>query len=310
VYVLTGHGELSRDERGPNGLSDLVAQLDVERFDTESLDLLKTGREGELPDVPQDASVVLIAGPRTELTPEEEDILLSWVGRGGPILFALELGYPTPKILSRMGVTIPEGAVADKQFFPPHYDRPVPQYRPHPLTQELVEYNLPTVLVHPGSVRVDDPLPQGVRVDPVLTNSRFGWIELGGPLVDGAYALDKGIDIEGTANMAVAIDLAPGLGLVRASKQRARMLVMGDAEWMTNSLLKEGPGNEVFATSAINWLAGEDERLRAGGARSATIRQLALTQEETSTLRWLSLAVMPLVVVVAGIGTWASRRGR
>ena len=75
-------------------------------------------------------------------------------------------------------------------------------------------------------------------------------------------------------------------------------------------MLHEGPGNEALATNAINWLAGEDERLRAGGARPPTQPLLALTPEEMGTLRWLSLAVMPLIVGLAGIGTWAARRGR
>jgi hypothetical protein len=89
-----GHGEQSVADRGPNGLSDLVASLDIERFDTESLTLLQTGREGEIPMVPDDASVVFIAGPKADLTPDEEDILLDYVGRGGSLLYTLELGTP------------------------------------------------------------------------------------------------------------------------------------------------------------------------------------------------------------------------
>ena len=310
VYVLTGHGEQSRDDRGPNGLSDLVASLDIERFDTESLSLLQTGREGEIPVVPDDASVVFVAGPKADLTPDEEDILLDYVGRGGSLLYTLELGEAVPHMLSRIGLSVPEGAVADKEVFHPHNDRPVPMYRPHPITTELAEANLQTMLVHPAPIRIDDQARQGVRAEPVLTTSRAGWIEIGGELQNGAYAMDPGIDVEGVANMAVALELAPGGGLVRASKLPARVLVMGDAEAFSNAVIHEGPGNEALATNAINWLAGEDERLRAGGARPPTQPLLALTPEEMGTLRWLSLAVMPLLVGLAGLGTWSARRGR
>jgi hypothetical protein len=213
-------------------------------------------------------------------------------------------------MLSRFGLSVPEGAVADKEVFHPHNDRPVPLYRQHPITAELAESNLQTMLVHPAPIKIDDPPPAGVHAEPVLTTSRFGWIEIGGALQNGAYVMDPGIDVEGVANMAVALELAPGGGVVRASKQPARVLVMGDAECFSNAVLHEGPGNEALATNAINWLAGEDERLRAGGARPPTQPLLALTPEEMGTLRWLSLAVMPLIVGLAGIGTWAARRGR
>jgi hypothetical protein len=110
--------------------------------------------------------------------------------------------------------------------------------------------------------------------------------------------------------MAVALELRPGGGLVRASKQPARVLVMGDAECFSNAVLHEGPGNEALATNAINWLAGEDERLRAGGARPPTQPLLALTPEEMGNAPLAQPRGHAADRRPGGIGMWAARRGR
>ena len=78
----------------------------------------------------------------------------------------------------------------------------------------------------------------------------------------------------------------------------------------TNTLLAEGPGNQLLATNMIHWLAGEDRRLDVGVGRTAKVRRLAITQEEMGTLRLLSLGLMPSLVFLVGLLTWRSRRGR
>jgi ABC-2 type transport system permease protein len=310
VYVVTGHGELQVDGRGPDGLTDLVATLDQERFDVEPLDLLRTTAESAVPGIPDDAALLFLARPTAALTPQEEDIILAWVGRGGPLLVAVDVGAPGPALLRRMGVTVPDGVVLDKVLLFPYPDRPVPRYRNHPITTDLAEGNLVTVLAHPAGVVVASPAPEGVLSVPVLSTTRDGWIERGGSVVGGAATYDPGIDGAGPVDLAVALELAPGRGLVRQGKPAARVLVVADADAFTNAILAEGPGNAAFALNAVNWLVGEDERLAVRVGRSAGVRRLALTQEQTGTLRWVSLLLMPALVTALGTLTFWLRRGR
>lgn len=310
VYVLTGHGDLDPEEQGPDGLSHLADVLDEERYEVQKLDLMRAGREGEAPDVPADAAVVFVARPEAVLTPQEEDVLLAWLGRGSPILFAVDIGAPPPPLLSRMGVQIPEGMALDTRLIFPYRDRPEPVYKSHPIVEELRADEKKTVLAAPASVSTADPAPPGLRYTPVLTTSRDGWIDRGGSLKDGLAIFEPDVDIKGPVNLAVAVDVASGSGLVRAGKPPARVFVAGDADMFTNALMDEGPGNEAFAVNTIHWLAGEEARMGVGVTRKRDVRRLALTEEEAGTIRWLSLGLMPGLVALAGLLTWWTRRGR
>ncbi len=313
VYFLTGHGDLDPEASGPDGLSELAAALDQERYDVEALDLLRSDREGELPVVPDDAAVVVVARPQQPLTPQEEDSLLAWVGRGGPLLVLVDVGSPVPDLVGRMGLTVPEGVALQPEMQVPYRDRPIPRYGRHPVAAALMEEKLATVLAYPAPLKALDPLPEGVRVTEVLSTTRGGWIDRGGALVGGGAVYEPEIDGEGPVDLALALELLPGRGLVRSSKPVARVMVVGDGDLFTNAVLGEAPGNAPFAINAVHWLAGEDRRLgvTVGTVGRATrSRRLALTQEELGMLRIITLGFMPLVVVVFGVGTWLARRGR
>ncbi len=310
VYVLSGHGDLAPDEPGPDGLSELAELLDQERYDLEALDLIRSDRGGELPTIPDDAAAVFVARPQRALTEQEEDLLLSWVGRGGPLLIAVDVGTPLPALLDRVGVSVPPGVVLQQEMQVPFRDRPIPRLRSHAITGELREQKLVTVVAHAAPVVTSEA--EGVRARPVMSTTRSGWIERGGALVGGGAVYEAGIDGEGPVDLAVSLELIPGKGLVRSSKGRARIAVFGDGDAFTNALMGEGPGNATLALNTIHWLVGDDRRLGAGGSvgRATRVRRLALTEQEMGTLRAVTLGFMPGVVLLFGMFTWLSRRGR
>jgi hypothetical protein len=313
IYVLSGHGELDPEDQGPSGLSELVGELDRERYDVETLDLLRSDREGALPTVPDDAALVFLARPEQPLTPQEEDALLAWVGRGGAVFAALDVGLPVPELLSRVGITVPDGVALQPEMQVPYRDRPIPLYGSHSITTALLEDGLPTVLAHPAPLLLADSPPAGVRLSPLLRSTRGGWIDRGGAVVGGGAVYEPEIDGEGPVIMAAAVDLRPGSPLVRSGKPQGRMVVVGDGDAFTNALIGETPGNSVFAVNIVHWLAREDRRLGATVGtvgKAAKVRRLALTQEDLGRLRWLSLGLMPLLVAGLGLAAQLSRRGR
>jgi hypothetical protein len=311
VYVLQNHGELQLQDIGPDGLSSLAGALDQERYDVDSIDLLSSTREGEIPQVPDDAAVVFVPRPKGTLTAQEEDILLSYLGRGGSLLFAVDVGTPVADLVRRLGVIVPDGIAMDSKVIAPYRDRPVPAYAQHEITAEVSESGLISMLGAPAPLLIPEEPPAGVQFFPLLSTSRRGWIERGGPAAENGNAeYQPAIDGAGPAIMAAAAVVYPGQGLVRSSRPAARVVVVGDSEMFTNALLAEGPGNQLLATNMIHWLAGEDRRLEVGVGRTAKVRRLAITQEEMASLRLLSLGLMPSLVFLAGLITWRSRRGR
>ncbi len=61
VYLLKGHGELSPESNEPDGFSTAKGQIEKQNYKVEDLVLMQA------PGIPQDAAVVIIAGPKTDL---------------------------------------------------------------------------------------------------------------------------------------------------------------------------------------------------------------------------------------------------
>src|SRR5206468_13116749 len=81
VYVVKGHGEreIGNSERG--GLSQAKEQMEKANYEVKELVL---ARETKVPD---DAAVVMVPGPRTDLFPQELTALDVYIGRGGKAFF-------------------------------------------------------------------------------------------------------------------------------------------------------------------------------------------------------------------------------
>lgn len=307
VYALVGHGEMAPDSHDPDGLAELAAALDQERYGVKPLDLVRDRKPDEAPRVPDDAAAVLIVRPTVAIPAAEEDVLLSWFAAGGSLLFAVEPQGAVPDLLGRFGVAVPSGYVLDKVLLYPFPDRPVPRYRSHPITQAVLDEDLVTWLNRAAPVQAGVPATPGVRSSALLETSRDGWIERGGAPVDGHAVYDADVDGAGPASMALALDVTPESGLVR--KKPGRVVVLGDADMVGNGMIAEGPGNLSFAINAVRWLVGDDERMSVVGRPSA-VRRLTLTDEDRGRIQWLAMGIAPLLVALAAGGVWASRRGR
>jgi hypothetical protein len=310
IYSLRGHGELDPEDSGPGGLSQLSDLLDQENYELEPLDLFRDVTSDEAPIIPLDAAGLLIARPAAPLTPPEEDAIVAYLASGKPLMVWVDRGRPVPAILDRLKVSIGDGMVMDKTLVFPYPDRPVPQYRRHAVTSELSEQRLVTVLSSVAPVVTADPAPEWARYSRLLETSRQGWVDHGGELVRGAAVYEPGVDEEGPVTMAIAVELQPSAdGPVSPGKRVARVMVVGDAEFATNTLLAEGPGNETFLVNAFRWMLWDDNRLSVIG-KPTRVRRLALTDQDKAMLRWLTLGLLPLITALVGAGVWASRRGR
>lgn len=306
VYALVGHGELDPEGRDPDGLADLARALEQENYELQKLDLVRD-REDAAPRIPDDAAAVVVARPRVAIPALEEDLLLAYLATGGSLLFAVEPGGYVPSLLGRLGVVVPDGIVLDKLLVFPYPDRPVPRYKAHPITKDLSEQLLVTVVSRVAPLQAAVPPKEGVRASTLLETSRDGWIDRGGVVEGGSARYEPEIDGAGPAAMALALEVGPESGLVK--KGRGRVVVLGDADVLGNGLFAEGPGNASFAINTFRWLVGDEGRLSVVG-RPSSVRRLALSQDDLGQVRWLVLSIGPLLAVVLGAGVWASRRGR
>ena len=84
VYFLEGHGEKAHAGADRDGYNTVSAALALDNFEVESLVLAQQGA------VPDDATVVVAAGPQTDLLPGEVDALRGYLDGGGKLLLLLD----------------------------------------------------------------------------------------------------------------------------------------------------------------------------------------------------------------------------
>lgn len=305
VYVLQGHGELRIvDNTAQPGLTALPDVFETQGWEVSNLDLLRDAADGALPEVPADAAAVLVLGPRFPLALEEEVALRAFLARGGGLGFFLEPSGAVPDLVERLGVVRPSGVVFDQVAVYPHQDRPLLQYPgSHLITAPLREARVATILAHAAPLEVAAELP-GVRAVPLLQTSRRGWIERGD---DQPPSYTEGVDVQGPVVAALAVELARSSPLTPDGPARA--VVVGDADLASDELFVDGPGNAAFVTNVVRWLIGEDERMIDAGRPTAT-RRVTLSAGQLTGIRWVLMALFPLLAILGGAVVWLSRRAR
>jgi ABC-type uncharacterized transport system involved in gliding motility auxiliary subunit len=86
----------------------------------------------------------------------------------------------------------------------------------------------------------------------------------------------------------------------------ARLVVFGDADFPSNELIEAYRNRDLFLNS-VNWLLGDVEAISIRPVRSRASR-FALSNEDFTRIRSLSLFVLPEAIAVVGVLVWWSRR--
>ena len=84
VYFTQGHGEKDTASTDRGGLSTAVEQMKQDNFTVEQLVLIQQKT------VPDDATIVVIAGPTTDFFPPEIEALNAYVAKGGKVMVMLD----------------------------------------------------------------------------------------------------------------------------------------------------------------------------------------------------------------------------
>src|SRR5262249_38089719 len=84
AYFVEGHGEKSGTGVERTGYSTALDMLKRDNFTVDKVVLVQT------PEIPKDASVVIVAGPTADYLPVEIDSLRKYLRAGGKALFLLD----------------------------------------------------------------------------------------------------------------------------------------------------------------------------------------------------------------------------
>lgn len=315
LVFLTGHGERAPLGEANHDLGGWGRQLEQRGFNVSTLNLAEAG------EVPDNTSVLVVAGPQVSLLPGEVELLREYLAVGGNLLWLHDPGalHGLAPLAEALGVELGPGTVVDPtaQLF--GVDNPavvvVTEYGLHPVTEA---FDLVTVLPQATPV-VEAPGDGGWEATPLLLGAPQAWSETG-PL-EGEVRFEPEADLEGPLDLALALERpspladsgelpegAPEELAPPAEPPPQRVVVVGDGDFLSNAFLGSG-GNLELGFNMVNWLAS-DEALLDIPMRSAPDTRLDLSPTTTLVIGGGFLAALPLALLAMGVAVWMRRRRR
>lgn len=305
VYIAEGHGEPSiKDKVEPGGLGLFADALTNQNYLVEGLFLAENSQ------VPDDAAVLIIPSSPKPWFPGELRAVAHYLRRGGQVLFFLEpeLNPEFSAFFEPWGVRPGDDLILEQQMrlfegATLGLEPVVSNFTEHKAVAPMAGQRAMFSVARTVNVRQD--APEGVLVEPIAFTSENSWAEVDVARVfsEGEAKLDDD-DEQGPVPIALA-----GQGLTEAVGGQAGgeffFLVFGDTSFVTNQYLQQ-VFNDTLATSAVAWLAGDDERISIG-TRGIRASRAHLSDREALTVFYLSVLVFPELILLMGIVVWWRR---
>jgi ABC-type uncharacterized transport system involved in gliding motility auxiliary subunit len=301
IYFVQGHGEKSVGLGEQGGMDTADAALERENYRVETLNLVTDEA------IPDDAALLIWAGPENEPFDEEVDRVDDYLSRGGSVLAMVD---PSPSaslaaLLDRWSVAVGNNFVVDAsgvgRLLGAGPEIPlVLDYPPHAITERFG--GVMTFFPFARSVSAAlDPADNITVTDLLRTNAR-SWGET--DMENTEASLDPEVDLPGPLNVGVVV--TGDLGAEAGEGQMARLVVVGDSEFAGNGYFDQ-QGNGNLFLNIVSWLA-EDESFISVRPRVPDDRPLTMTQSQGQVSMYLSMVLLPLGIVAAGISVWMKRR--
>ncbi len=311
VYFITGHGEKEINGTDQNTSYALIrAELEKQIYDVAEISLLSGAG------IPEDADVVIVAGPKNRINDDEVDILRKYIHeQHGKILFLLdplldqgsdldaEIGIGLTTLLSEVGIEYGDGLVVDRvgNYFNDASTLVVEKnkYARHQITQGLERILFPVT----SKASQSEKLPENWTVTELMTSTVDSWLENNKTETTAAFSEVE--DEKGPISIgAVAQEVPPtdekdtedGL-----SEEKARVVVIGDSDFPVDPFVNPSLGvyNADLFVNTVNWLAAEEELISIL-PKNPTPSEITLTGTQSQIIFYVTVIGMPLIVGVIG----------
>jgi ABC-type uncharacterized transport system involved in gliding motility auxiliary subunit len=208
----------------------------------------------------------------------------------------------------------------------------VSEYEYHEITSE---FRYATFFPFARSVSVAEEKPDGISANILAKTSTNSWSER--QLTDLEATFDKDKDKEGPISIAAVVTVEPKeeekeepkeeketkeeekeetkaekeaeekqTEEAAKIKQEGRLAVFGDSDFATNRYFNFS-GNGNFFLNTVNWLT-EEADLISIQPKTSSPRTIHMTATQGRILFFVSLIILPLIVLVTGISVWVRRR--
>ena len=296
VHVLEGHGEAELSE-------SFSEAIETDNLSTESLSLLN-GQS-----VPEEVECILINAPSSDLSAEEKDMLIEFLEGGGKVLILSgtmqEDELPNLKAVAEYyGISVMEGVVIEESTDNYVFGEPVllmPELESSDITDSLISDNYHVILPVAKALDVSGA-DEDVTVTPLLESSEESFLKADGYEIE-TYEKESG-DTEGPLTLAAQVTKD-------IDGENQMQLV-----WIASSMMLEdaynqysSDANEDFVLNALELMCGKDDSISVR-SKSLTNEYLTVSTSDTSTLKVVTIGLIPAAYLVAGIVVVVRRKRR
>ena len=294
IMYVDGHGQPKLEGSANFDLGEFGRQLGTKGFKVQGLNLTIA------PQVPDNASVLVLTHPRVEMLKGEVDKIVRYVEGGGSLLWLIEQeplrglqplaellklqltpGMAVDPAAARMGIQ-PTIALSSNYGF-------------HPITENFTQFNTAFPLVR--AIGTPPEGGGGWKSTVVVEVAQNGWIETGD--VERDVRFDNGRDVRGPVPVVVALER-------QVKDNTQRVVVAGGSSFLSNQFV--GLLNNVdLGTNLLNWLS-EDENLITIQPRARVDSSLQLTRTTLTLIVIVFLVLLPAAMLFAGGMIWWRRR--
>ncbi len=310
VYFSKGHGEGATDSsERMRGFADAKEILERSNMTVGAWDSL--GKDN----LPPDADLVIVAGPRTAFLEPEAGALEKYLAGGGHALLLLDPILPGPGappadlgfggLLAKYGIKLGDDLVVDPTNALPMVGAETllaNRYGSSPIVSSLSAEGLPVIFPLARSVTKAEKPPEGLAETMLVETSPDGWGETNLKNLDAGIKKEKD-DTPGPVSIAVALSAADDK---KADSRAPRLVVIGNSRFAANGAIENGANGMLFANAA-HWLAGNEKQIGIAPKTPAQ-SSLSLTEAQVARIGWAAIAGLPGLAILLGLWVWYRRR--
>jgi len=331
IFFLQGHGEHPLDAV-EGGLSQALNALKAKNFTSEPLNL------PNLLEVPKEASVVVIAGPKRALFAAEVKALRDYLAAGGSVLVMVDpkVNAGLDSLFKDWGVQLDNRIAVDESERVVGFGPVTPlinRYGDHPITKSFRDGNSFYPLARP----IETTPVTGVKQIPLLLTDDTSWAE--STLDQQPLQFNQESDRQGPLTLGVALEgkveaqtepisptpkpsptQSPGASPTPTPTQpatntensdqptaEARLVVVGNSNFATDGLFEQQLNGDVFLNS-VSWLSKRDEQSLSVRPKEAKNRRINITPQQAQVISLTALFIMPAIgFSLAGFLWWRRR---
>ncbi len=300
IYFLTGHGERDTQQSGQSSMTRALSTLQSKNYTVKTLNLLVDNK------IPDDARVIVVAGPQKPVSDNEVKLLKDFLDKKGGSLIVMEdptaltqfgdAADPLADMLAKdWGITFNNDIVIDLNSPQPTTAAAAYYDTSHPVTKNM--NNL--VAFFPFTRSLDAAASGNVTLTPLVKTNERSWGET------DFSSLSQGGQVGLNDNEKVGPLILAVAGENSATK--GRVVVFGTSAFAVDQIFDAYGNGDMFVNS-VDW-AAEQENIASITPKNTTPRSFQVP----SQIHWVlillsSIFIIPGLIVFGGVSTWLARR--